>query len=76
MGVGVVALTIMGVIGTAGVASATSYDPSTDLDSLANSVGTSAGPDVVEIVTDMIGIVLLLFGVAMVLNFFRHRKLA
>jgi hypothetical protein len=76
MGVGAVALVLIGAIGVGGVASATTYDPSTDLDNLASTVGTSAGPDIVTIVGDMIGIVILLFGVAMVLNFFRHRKVA
>ncbi len=54
--------------GGALLAGATSYDPTSDLTNLANSTGSQLGPIVVAVVTALIGIVILFWGVRFVMG--------
>ena len=66
------------VAGMVGIASATPYDPTSDLTTLASNTGSSLGPVVVAVATALIGIVILFWGVKFVYGLIdkRHGRVA
>lgn len=72
-----VASPVVGVAAAVGVSApawAQAYNPTNDLTTLANSTGTELGPIVVAVVTALLGIFILMWGVHWVLGLFRARK--
>jgi hypothetical protein len=67
-------LAAVGIVVAPVAASATAYDPTSDLTTLATNTGTSLGPIVVAVVTALIGIFILMWGVHWVLGLFRSRR--
>jgi hypothetical protein len=51
-----------GSLASAGMASATTYDPTSSLTSLADTTGTQMGPIVIAVIGGMIGVALLFWG--------------
>jgi hypothetical protein len=51
----------------------TTYDPTSGLGTLANSVSSQTAPIVIEVATAMIGLTLLFWGVRYVLRFIKSR---
>jgi hypothetical protein len=61
------------LVGAAGVASAATYDPTSDLTTFASTAGTTAGPLVVIVAGAFIGLALLFWGVRAVYRFISGR---